>query len=192
MIRRSHSGLERLAAAGLLLAVLAAVAAVFVPKAVSDYAATEGEIESLNARYLELLRRDRDLAALEQRRDALRGTDRKNFGMLVADTVDLARAEIQRMLQDYAGATGATIAQIRAVEADAPDLASAAVSLRIPADSLPEFLLRVTNAEPLLFIDSIDIRSDRRRRRASDAPVTLSMEVALSAFVSLPSGSETR
>jgi hypothetical protein len=191
MIRRNHSGLERLAAAGLLLAVLAGIAAVFVPKAVSDYTAAEDEIDSLNARFVELLRRDRDPAALEHRRDALRGTDRESFGMLVADTVDLARAEIQRMLQDYAAATGATIAQIRAAEADAPDLASAAVSLRIPADSLPEFLLLVTNAMPLLFIDSVDIRSGRSRT-ATVEPVTLTMEIELSAFVSLPNGGATR
>lgn len=192
MIRRNYSGLERLAAVGLLLALLAAIAAVFVPQAVSDYTAAEDEIESLNARYVELLRRDRDLAALEHRRDVLLATDREGFGMLVADTVDLARAEIQRMLQDYAAATGATIAQIRAVEADAPDLASAAISLRLPADSLPEFLLQVTNAKPLLFIDSVYIRSELRRRRETTAPITLTMEIALSAFVSLPNGGEKK
>jgi hypothetical protein len=60
--------------------------------------------------------------------------------------------------------------------------------LRIPADGLPEFLERILGAELPLFIDSIDIRSDarrRRRQRETEVPTTLSVEIVVSAFVAL-------
>jgi len=185
MSARNHTRLERLLAGALLLAMVAAAGAAVAPATLGRYTAGEEEIAGLRARYAELMRRQRDIGALEQRRDALRASDPQQFGLLVADTVELARAEMQGMIERFAAETGATIAQVRAIERDDPSVAAAGVSLRIPSEGLPGFLLQVAGAEPLLFIDSIDIRSDLRRRRV-EGPEVLSVDMDLSAYISVP------
>lgn len=185
MTRSGYPLAERLAAAALLFALIAAALAVIVPPALQDYWLAESEIETLGVRHRNLVDRQRDLAALRKLRDELRNADRSRYGILVADTLELARAETRSMVQEAATATGAAVARIRAVSTDDPGLASSAISLRIPADGLPEFLLRIANADPLLFVDRIDIRSDVRRRRRQEAAVatTLAVEVVVSAYV---------
>jgi len=189
--RRAYSSGERVAAVAFFAGLIAIVAALFVPVAVSDFLGTEEEIEGLRARYVELARRQRDLDALAARRDALRATDPQKFGLLVADTIDLARAEIQNALQGYATESGAVIAQVRAVEAEAPSQVSAQISVQVPADALPAFLARIAGSEPPLFVDEMDIRSARRRRVAT-APEVLAVDLTLSAYVSIAGGGQTR
>lgn len=184
MSGRVYTRLDRLAAAGVLMALLLAAGVVVAPATVGRYLAAEQEIATLSARYAELARRQRDLAALAARRDALRASDPGQFGRLVADTVELARAEMQGAVQRFAAASGATIAQVRAIETEDAGIAAAGISLRIPAEDLPGFLLQIAQAEPLLFIDSIDIRSELRRRRA-EGPEMLAVDLDLSSYVSI-------
>jgi hypothetical protein len=185
MTTRTYSTGERLAAVAILLAALAGVGAAVAPAAIGDYISTEDEIEGLRTRFAELVRRERDLGALEARRDALRQSDPQKYGLLVADTLELARADMQSALQNYATETGAAIAQFRAVDTEDPHQAAAAVDLQIPMDALPQLLTRIAGSEPLLFIDSIDIRANIRRRNV-DGPETLAVSLALSSYVSIP------
>ena len=185
MIRRPHSFTGRLAAVGSFVAVLGAVGALIMPAALARHEAVEKEIEALGSRYAELVQRQRDLAALQQLRDSLLEADPQKFGLLPAETIELARAEIQRLVQDIAAGAGASILQLRAVETDQPNVASLAVDLSVPSESLPNFLLDVTNSDPFLFVDSIEIRADQSRR-AGEASETLSVGVTLTSYVALP------
>ena len=185
MSGRSYSRFERLGAVAILLALLGAAGAMVAPAAIGGYTAGEEEIDGLRSRYAELIRRQRDIGALAARRDGLRASDPQQFGLLVADTVELARAEMQGMIERFAVEAEATIAQVRAIETEDPGIAAAGVSLRIPSEGLPALLLQVAGAEPLLFINSIDIRSERRRRQV-EGPEVLAVDLNLSSYISIP------
>lgn len=184
-MNRTYTTGERLAAVTILLGLLSAIAAATVPATVGDFLAAEDEIAGYRDRLAELARRQQDPTALAARRDALRQTDPQPFGLLVADTLELARAKMQNALQTYSVEAGAAIAQFRAIESADQRQAAAAVDLQIPADALPQLLTRIASSDPLLFIDSIDIRSNLRGETV-EGPNTLSVSLALSVFVAIP------
>lgn len=186
MIRQTYTLGERFVALALAIGVAVSPAAMIVPAEMAAYVAADREIEGLRARYSELVRRQRDLGMLEARRDDLKATDPQRYGLLVADTVDVARAEVQNALKEFATASEATIAQFRAIESEDPRLVSAQVNLRVPMAALPDLLTRIATSEPPLFVDALDIGLTRRSRRDPDAEDILVVDLVLSSFVLVP------
>lgn len=185
MTNRTYTTGERLAAVMILIGLLGAIAATTVPTTLGDFLAGEDEIAGYRNKLAELTLRQQDLTALAAQRDALLQTDPQPFGLLVAGTLELARAKMQNALQTYSVDAGAAIAQFRAIETADPQKAAAAVDLQITADALPQLLIGITSSEPLLFIDSIDIRSNLRGQTV-EGPNTLSVSLVISVFVAIP------
>lgn len=186
MTRRSYGLGERVAAMAILVAILAGLAVAVGAPAVRAYRALDAEVAGLRARHAELARRQRDLAALTQERDRLRASDPEQYGLRVADTVDLARAEMQDALQRYASETGVVVQQVRAINAEQPDLAMASADLRMPMDALPALLARISGSRPPIFVDALDIRAISSRRR--EGPPALSVDLTLASYVSIRNG----
>jgi hypothetical protein len=180
MSHRRHGALERGLALALALGVPTAMAAMVVPPAIDTHLRAEHEISLLEARRAALVERRRDLGALEALRARLEAADPEVYGVLVAETVELARVEIQRKVQEVAARNGAILAEARAVDADEEGIAQAAVSLSLPSRALPALLVDLANGRPLVFIDSLSIRREAWSG-GGDAETILALDLLLSA-----------
>jgi general secretion pathway protein M len=188
MMLRRGSLLSRVLATSLLLVVLWLCTYLVVLPVISAYRTTAEEVAHNRA----LLDRYRALAA-EQPRYARRLEERleayqANTGFLQGQDETLAAAALQERVGSVIDAAGGELRSTQILPSQVVDegLAIRRAGLRlqfaVAIEGLEEILYELETAEPYLFVDDINIREQRTRRRRNEGPSETSLDVSLEVY----------
>lgn len=169
----------RLAAIGLLLAVIAALAlAAALPYA--RLAALDGEMARLRPELAELTRRLADGARLQQENRALR-QDQSADLLLPGAVTGVAGANLQKRIAEVVAANNGHTRSIQVLPPKRDgDLTQIAVSLAFQASiaGLREILFALETGTPLLFVDELAIHGPQPSATSATASLQVTMQVS--------------
>lgn len=179
---------SRLAAVGLLAAVIAAAAVFAVLPTLQAYDDTEIALARAKEQVIGFERVARSRPAYEARLEELTVRESASQFYLRGGTDALAAARLQDQVSGVIERHGGTVRSIQSLPGE-DDGEFRRVSVRVQftgtTESLFQAVYSLETARPFVFIDNLDIRNRRSRRRAnqqSDNPA-LSVTLDLSGFV---------
>lgn len=179
---------SRLAAVGLLAAVIAAAAVFAVMPTLQAYDDTEIALARAKEQVIGFERVARSRSAYEARLEELTVRESASQFYLQGGTDALAAARLQDQVSGVIERHGGTVRSIQSLPGE-DDGEFRRVSVRVQftgtTESLFQAVYSLETARPFVFIDNLDIRNRRSRRRAnqqSDNPA-LSVTLDLSGFV---------
>ncbi len=179
---------SRLAAIGLLAAVIAAVAVFAVLPTLQAYDDTEIALARAKEQVIGFERVARGRSAYEARLQELTARESASQVYLQGGTDALAAARLQDQVSGVIERHGGTVRSIQSLPGQ-DDEEFRRVSVRVQftgtTESLFQAVYSLETARPFVFIDNLDIRNRRSRRRANqqtDNPA-LSITLDLSGFV---------
>lgn len=184
---------ERLAALGLFLAALMAVAAVGVIPLI-DHVRGMRETLAHNADMIHRLADTARLPGLEDGQiDALLDHVAADGRFLRAETLPLAAAAMQQHIRNLLAAQGGDLLSIQTVPRTVEDT-SASVTLRLSIRArfgdLAAFLGALESGKPYIFIDNLEISSANWRRQIANQPTDDLLTVQFDAIAHMPPARE--
>ena len=182
---------SRLAAIGLLAAVIAAVAVFAVMPTLQAYDDTEIALARAKEQVIGFERVARGRSAYAARLEELTARESASQVYLQGETDALAAARLQDQVSGVIERHGGTVRSIQSLPGqDDEDFRRVSVRVQFTGttESLFQAVYSLETARPFVFIDNLDIRNRRSRRRAnqqSDNPA-LNVTLNLSGFVRPP------
>lgn len=182
---------SRLAAIGLLAAVIAAVAVFAVMPTLQAYDDTEIALARAKEQVIGFERVARGRSAYASRLEELTARESASQVYLQGETDALAAARLQDQVSGVIERHGGTVRSIQSLPGqDDEDFRRVSVRVQFTGttESLFQAVYSLETARPFVFIDNLDIRNRRSRRRAnqqSDNPA-LNVTLDLSGFVRPP------
>lgn len=182
---------SRLAAIGLLAAVIAAVAVFAVMPTLQAYDDTEIALARAKEQVIGFERVARGRSAYAARLEELTARESASQVYLQGETDALAAARLQDQVSGEIERHGGTVRSIQSLPGqDDEDFRRVSVRVQFTGttESLFQAVYSLETARPFVFIDNLDIRNRRSRRRAnqqSDNPA-LNVTLDLSGFVRPP------
>ncbi len=182
---------SRLAAIGLLAAVIAAVAVFAVMPTLQAYDDTEIALARAKEQVIGFERVARGRSAYAARLEELTARESASQVYLQGETDALAAARLQDQVSGVIERHGGTVRSIQSLPGqDDEDFRRVSVRVQFTGttESLFQAVYSLETARPFVFIDNLDIRNRRSRRRAnqqSDNPA-LNVTLDLSGFVRPP------
>lgn len=182
---------SRLAAIGLLAAVIAAVAVFAVMPTLQAYDDTEIALARAKEQVIGFERVARGRSAYAARLEELTARESASQVYLQGGTDALAAARLQDQVSGVIERHGGTVRSIQSLPGqDDEDFRRVSVRVQFTGttESLFQAVYSLETARPFVFIDNLDIRNRRSRRRAnqqSDNPA-LNVTLDLSGFVRPP------
>lgn len=173
--------MSRIAAVGLLLALIAAVYSLCIAPIWGTYATNRETI----ADQRDLLQRYQRLAAgadaLSQRLAKLRRRPLSGEGYLQGDNETLVSAQLQSRIRNVAQASGGKLTSTQVLAGtDEAGFRRIGVRVTMTADipDLQKMLHKLESDRPYLFLDNVDISGEQSRRRdGRDGGLTVSFDV---------------
>lgn len=182
---------SRLAAIGLLAAVIAAVAVFAVMPTLQAYDDTEIALARAKEQVIGFERVARGRSAYAARLEELTARESASQVYLQGETDALAAARLQDQVSGVIERHGGTVRSIQSLPGqDDEDFRRVSVRVQFTGttESLFQAVYSLETARPFVFIDNLDVRNRRSRRRAnqqSDNPA-LNVTLDLSGFVRPP------
>ncbi len=180
--------ISRLAAVGLLIAVVAAIAVFGVLPILQAYEDTEIALERAKEQVTGFERVARGRSAYEARLAELTARESASQVYLQGATDALAAARLQDQVSGLIERHGGTVRSIQSLPGEDDDeFRRVAVRVQFTGTTVSLFqaLHSLETARPLVFVDNLDIRNRRSRRRSNqqaDNPA-LNVSLDLSGFV---------
>lgn len=179
------SWLSRLTAVALLLAMLAAAYLYVVAPLVTAYRDADEEIQTTR----DLIARYESIATTRQtyqdQRVELSSRQVGSGVYLLAESDALASAELQGRIRDTVAAHGGTLRSIQTLPAEADgEFMRVAVRVQFTASlaSIHHILYTLETNRPFVFLDNLDVRNRRARRRKelenTDPDLTIRFDLA--------------